>query len=1053
MSDLDKKIKDLSILETSENTDEIVIDDVSSPDATKTKKQTKQNFLKEIVLEFLNYYTKTESDDRYLQSFTESDPTVASYIKSITATNISNWNSAFGWGNHAGLYDTLGSASSAVSAHTSAFNHSLIATALQSETDPLSLHLDQTTPQTITATDVTITATDEIYYGDVTDSTKIKKDTVQGILDLVPSPDLSGYVPYTGATGDVDLGVHGVILTDLQAKTSAGLSIKADNGDTAVLIGAGGGKNATFYDGVKLDAGTASRVLVTDANKNITQATMTATDLDAIPSSYLKLDQTTPQTVDKGAPIFKGGLYIDDTGTYDFANVLGVPAFAGLHYDVPHDTLSGGGVGMALIVNAYYDPYLYSSAYGLGFGVSADARNGGIPGVTTGLFGFATVRPEADGEIASYIQGGFFGGAGGGSGIASVVQGGFFQASLFSTVTSDDEIAAGTFKLYTDADTTANKAYGAHITNVIYGTVTDLAGLVIDDIDDGTNNWAIKTGLGKVEFGDEQEIRAGLTTTGAILKLGTKEPTVVANDILGRINFYAPLEASGTDAILVGASIVALAEAEFTSSVNKTSLQFRTGASEVATTKMTILSSGNVGIGTTAPSTPLDVVGDITSRATIGGLTRFSVSANNSQILLGASAELQLTGVNGGTINGYAGANKPLNITTSANNNNIVLTPDGTGCTILNGNVGIGTTSPANITNGFGGSGQLDKMTIYDNTAGKTTGLVIAGDGGSAVQFTDDAYNPTADFGFYAPDIWFVNRVANGGLKFVVNSNTEVLNILNNTNVGIGTTNPTGKLSVVGNTDIVQMLVKGSATQSTKNLAEWQSSDGTVMCRIQPAGNFYTIGAVNSDSVRSNYYQDVTGTAGYFQFANGAGTTLISERGNTTEPGLVVKGGSGQTGDIIQMQDSSSAVLFNVTSAGKVGIGTTTPTAYLHIKAGTATAGTAPLKFTSGTLNTTAEAGAVEYLTDNLHFTIATGTARKGIVLDDGTRLTSGKIPVATTNGRLIDVTAQTELTDEDATATDGTDATQDQLINNMRTRINELETKLTALGLLVDAD
>jgi hypothetical protein len=46
---------------------------------------------------------------------------------------------------------------------------------------------DQTTPQVITATDVTITATDEIYYGDVTDSTKIKKDTVQGILDLVPS--------------------------------------------------------------------------------------------------------------------------------------------------------------------------------------------------------------------------------------------------------------------------------------------------------------------------------------------------------------------------------------------------------------------------------------------------------------------------------------------------------------------------------------------------------------------------------------------------------------------------------------------------------------------------------------------------------------------------------------------------------------------------------------------------------------------------------------------------------------------------------------------------
>jgi hypothetical protein len=37
----------------------------------------------------------------YLTSFTESDPTVPSHVKAITTTNISNWNAAFGWGNHA----------------------------------------------------------------------------------------------------------------------------------------------------------------------------------------------------------------------------------------------------------------------------------------------------------------------------------------------------------------------------------------------------------------------------------------------------------------------------------------------------------------------------------------------------------------------------------------------------------------------------------------------------------------------------------------------------------------------------------------------------------------------------------------------------------------------------------------------------------------------------------------------------------------------------------------------------------------------------------------
>ena len=90
-------------------------------------------------------------------------------------------------------------------------------------------------------------------------------------------------------------------------------------------------------------------------------------------------------------------------------------------------------------------------------------------------------------------------------------------------------------------------------------------------------------------------------------------------------------------------------------------------------------------------------------------------------------------------------------------------------------------------------------------------------------------------------------------------------------------------------------------------------------------------------------------------------------------------------------------------STGNVGIGINSPTAKLHLVAGTATASTAPLKFNSGTSLTTAEAGAVEFTTDDLFFTITTGAARKAFVLDDGTRLTSGKTPVATTNGRLVD--------------------------------------------------
>ena len=44
--------------------------------------------------------------------------------------NIANWNTAYGWGNHAGLYDLLGSAASEVSGHESTYNHASFITGI-----------------------------------------------------------------------------------------------------------------------------------------------------------------------------------------------------------------------------------------------------------------------------------------------------------------------------------------------------------------------------------------------------------------------------------------------------------------------------------------------------------------------------------------------------------------------------------------------------------------------------------------------------------------------------------------------------------------------------------------------------------------------------------------------------------------------------------------------------------------------------------------------------------------------------------------------------------
>jgi hypothetical protein len=64
----------------------------------------------------------------------------------------------------------------------------------------------------------------------------------------------------------------------------------------------------------------------------------------------------------------------------------------------------------------------------------------------------------------------------------------------------------------------------------------------------------------------------------------------------------------------------------------------------------------------------------------------------------------------------------------------------------------------------------------------------------------------------------------------------------------------------------------------------------------------------------------------------------------------------------------------------------------ITIAAGTASAGTAPIKFTSGTLLTTPEAGALEFNTDRLYFTQTTGTTRKTIATYDDSSGATGDI-------------------------------------------------------------
>ena len=93
-----------------------------------------------------------------------------------------------------------------------------------------------------------------------------------------------------------------------------------------------------------------------------------------------------------------------------------------------------------------------------------------------------------------------------------------------------------------------------------------------------------------------------------LLTIQTGETDIAANDVLGQINFQAPDEGTGTDAILVAAGIAAISEGDFSSSSNATKLSFQTGASEAASEKMSLSSAGvlTLSAGSLIPNTDTD---------------------------------------------------------------------------------------------------------------------------------------------------------------------------------------------------------------------------------------------------------------------------------------------------------------------------------------------------------------------------------------------------------------------------------------------------------------
>jgi len=135
----------------------------------------------------------------------------------------------------------------------------------------------------------------------------------------------------------------------------------------------------------------------------------------------------------------------------------------------------------------------------------------------------------------------------------------------------------------------------------------------------------------------------------AHLYLQTAETDIAINDVIGKINFQAPDEGTGTDANLVAAAIAAISEGDFSSSSNATKLSFMTGSSEAAAEKASLSSGGD-----------LTVSGDVNVGDDV------SLTSDSSVINMGAGNDVTLThdGTTGVTI-----AANPITIDSGGNLN------------------------------------------------------------------------------------------------------------------------------------------------------------------------------------------------------------------------------------------------------------------------------------------------------------------------------------------------------------------------------------------------
>ncbi len=436
--------------------------------------------------------------------------------------------------------------------------------------------------------------------------------------------------------------------------------------------------------------------------------------------------------------------------------------------------------------------------------------------------------------------------------------------------------------------------------------------------------------------------------------------------------------------------------------------------------------TGNVGIGTSIPSSVLHISG--TNPLTLNGVQTGASTDSLLSITAGIVRKLSFAAATSAvswSLTGNAGTNTTNNFIGTTDNTSFRIRTNAVQRMVLDslGNVGIGT-APAFTTGSF-----QEKLLVDAGTTSSYNAIVARGTLNNYLQLNiqnlSNGVNASSDIVATADN----GNESDNFIDFGINSSGNTQAIMGGPDDAYLYT--TGNNLLIGTADAGKSVVfmTGGTTQSVNermridgngyvgigtnapstDLTLFQNGSGTYSSRgFRFTGN--SIGGTNTGSGFSmalgynvsNNKQLWLGDADYLNNASGvfirysasSGAAIIDAVNgtNTSRKALSLGIAGDPASGLILGSDANpvsptSFVWANGNMAigngyranaaptngllvqGSIGAGVTSPTAVLQLAAGTATAGTAPLKLTAGTSLTTAENGAVEYDGTNYYAT------------------------------------------------------------------------------------